>query len=76
MDRFKRAIDGVRKIEFTRRTLFYLLGVVMVAAIAGVVIGLSTFLANRLNVALTADPNIAPYVRFDTEGFEKLQLTK
>ena len=76
MDRLKHAVDGIRKIEFTKRTLFYVLGVVMVAAIGGVIIGLSTFLANRLNVALTADPNVASHVRFDTEGFEKLQLTK
>lgn len=76
MDILKRAADGVRKIEFTKRTLFYVLGVVMVAAVAGVIIGLSTFLANRLNTALTVDPNVAPHVRFDTEGFEKLKLTK
>lgn len=76
MDRLKRAIDNVRKIEFTKRTLFYAMGVLMVAAIGGVIIGLATFLANHMNLALTADPNLAPHVRFDTEGFEKLQLTK
>lgn len=76
MDRFKRAIDGVRKIEFTRRTLFYVLGVAMVAAVGGLIIWLSTFLANRLNTALTSDPDVAPRVQFDIEGFEKLELTK
>ncbi|GEM_PF-2923600 len=76
MDRFKNALDGVKKIKFTKHTLFYFLGVVMVACIGGVIIGLATFLANRMNTALTADPNLAPHVRFDTEGFEKLGLTK
>lgn len=76
MDKFKRAVDGVKKLRFTKRTLFYLLGVVMVAMVGAVVIWLSSFLADRMNTALTADPNLAPHTRFDIEGFEKLGLTK
>lgn len=76
MDRFKRAVDGVRKIEFTRKTMFYLLGIVMVVLVVVAIVGMATFLANRMNTALTVNPNVAPGVRFDTEGFEKLQLTK
>ncbi|MDP3974795.1 MAG: hypothetical protein Q8P88_00705 [Candidatus Jorgensenbacteria bacterium] len=76
MDRFKKVVDGIRKIEFTRKTMFYLLGIVMVVAIGVAIIGMATFLANRMNTALTVDPNVVPHVRFDTEGFEKLQLTK
>lgn len=76
MDPVKRALGGIKKIKFTKRTLFYGLGVVMVAAVAGVIVWLSAFLANRMNVALTANPNAAPSVRFDIEGFEKLHLTK
>jgi hypothetical protein len=76
MDRLKRAMDGVRKIEFSRKTLFSLLGVVMIVIVASVIIWLANFLADRMNAALTADPNITPGVRFDIEGFEKLGLTK
>lgn len=76
MDRFKRVVDGVRKIEFSRRTLFYALAVLMMALVGGVIIVMATFLANRLNTALTVDPNIAPHTQFDIAGFEKLQLTK
>lgn len=76
MDRLKRAVDGVKKLRFTKRTFFYALGVVMVAAIGVVVVWLSMFLAEELNIALTTDPHLAPQVRFDIEGFEKLGLTK
>jgi len=76
MNRLKNALGGVKNLKFTRRTLFYALGVAMVAVVTGLIVWLSTFLAARMNDALTADPNIAPPVRFDIEGFEKLQLTK
>lgn len=76
MDRFKSALDGIKKVQFTKRTLFYFLGVVMTAAVVGIIVWLSGFLADRMNTALTADPSIAPHTRFDIEGFEKLQLTK
>ncbi|MBI2278601.1 MAG: hypothetical protein HYU81_00885 [Candidatus Brennerbacteria bacterium] len=76
MDRLKRALDGIQKIKLTRRTLFSALGMVMAVVVVGVIVWLSTFLANQINEALTADPHAAPSVRFDIEGFEKLQLTK
>lgn len=76
VDRFKQTVERVRKLKFSRRLVFYLLGVVMVVAVGGIIVWMATFLAERLNTALTTDPNLVTHTQFDIQGFEKLQLTK
>lgn len=76
----KNKMNGLMKklssLRTSKQLLFSLLAVVMLLLIAGVVVNTSMFLVKHLNRALTATPAPAPAVKFDIEGFEKLQLTK
>ncbi|MFH1192912.1 MAG: hypothetical protein V1656_01170 [Candidatus Jorgensenbacteria bacterium] len=63
-------------LRFSSQSVFLILAVVMTAIVAGCIIYASFLLVSRVNMAVTMEQVPKPTVRFDIEGFKKLQLTK
>ncbi len=66
------------KFKSSKQLLFSLWAAGMILLVAGAVVWGSVFLGSHLKEALSADElkKPEPPVRFDIEGFERLQLTK
>ncbi|PIP30151.1 hypothetical protein COU12_01005 [Candidatus Jorgensenbacteria bacterium CG10_big_fil_rev_8_21_14_0_10_54_38] len=66
----------VGPLRFSSQSVFLILAVVMTVVVAVCIIYASFLLVSRVNVAVTVEQASRPAVRFDIEGFKKLQLTK
>jgi len=65
-----------KAVKKMRASILFVLGGVMAVITVGVVVYMITFLLSELNSALNIELPEPAVERFDTEGFEKLDLVQ